>query len=334
MLFPTPGSIVVPKIGFTETMKQRVKIGNDTYEIEGDDGYMAHVHECFEPSTVALLRACCGEDSRVLDVGANIGMTSLAASKVCANGRIVAIEPIRRTYEFLQKNISTAGATNVTAFNFAAGNDNVSLPMQANLSFLAGAFVSDKCNVEAKDHFRETVSVKTLDNEFPHLFLDRLDFMKIDVEGFELEVLKGAEGLLKRFQPTVLLEMNHWCLNMFRMVTLPEFREKLLALFPYVYAVEQSTFLDVRDDAAWYSIAHEHIVNFKFVNLLAGFDREELLRKLGTLENHLRPKTAHAQDSATLSYRDLVAITLSLPRSWKVIPVLRRIKAKVKSSLR
>jgi FkbM family methyltransferase len=314
-------------------MKRQVQIGEDRFEVEGDDGYMAHVQKCFEPNTVALLRSCCAEDARVLDVGANIGMTSLALSRLCGKGRVVAIEPVRRTFEFLQRNLSTAGVANVAAFNFAAGSADVSLPMQANLGFLAGAFVSDKCNVEAKDHFRETVRVKTLDGEFPSFSLERLDFMKIDVEGFELEVLRGAEGLLKRFQPTVLLEMNHWCLNMFRRVTLPEFRERLLAVFPHIYAVEQSEFLDVRNNDDWYLIAHEHIVKFKYVNLLAGFDKDQLLKNLEILKDYLQSRTDQVQDSATLSYRNLVSITLALPRRWKVIPVLRGIKAKVRNTV-
>jgi hypothetical protein len=164
--------------------------------------------------------------------------------------------------------------------------------------------------------------------------LDRLDFMKIDVEGFELEVLRGAEGLLKRFQPTVLLEMNHWCLNMFRAVTLPEFRERLLAFFPYVYAVEQSEFLDVRNDEDWFLIAHEHMVKFKYANLLAGFDKNHLLKRLEILKSHLQPRTDPVQDSATLSYRNLVSITVAVPRRWKVIPVLRAIKGKVRNTVR
>jgi len=292
---------------------------------------MAHVQSRFEPSTIALLRSCCAEDSQVLDVGANIGMTSLALSEICAKGRVVAIEPIARTFGFLQRNISVAGAMNVATFNFAAGSGEASLPMQANLSFLAGAFVSNKCTVEAKDHFSETVSVKTLDKEFPLLSLDRLDFMKIDVEGFELEVLRGAEGLLRRFQPTVLLEMNHWCLNMFQRVTLPEFREKLLAVFPCVYAVEQSEFLDLGNDKDWYTVAHEHMVNFKFINLLAGFDRSDIVAKLAALRDYLGPQPGQVRDSVVFSYRDFASFTLTLPRRWRVISLLRKIKSTIKN---
>ena len=46
---------------------------------------------------------------------------------------------------------------------------------------------------------------------------------------------------LARYKPRVLLEMNHRCLNAFHRITLPEFRDELLKLFPFVYAVQLPT---------------------------------------------------------------------------------------------
>jgi hypothetical protein len=56
---------------------------------------------------------------------------------------------------------------------------------------------------------RETIAVVTLDDSIHQLELTRLDIVKIDVEGSELDVLQGAEQTLKRFRPALILEVTH-----------------------------------------------------------------------------------------------------------------------------
>lgn len=112
-----------------------------------------------------------------------------------------------------------------------------------------------------------------------------MDFIKIDVEGYELFVLEGAKKILNQFKPTVYLEMNHWCLNVMQRITLPEFRERLLDIFPYVFAIEKDTFLDFNCSKSFHVIAHEHLTKFKYLNLIAGFNHTELLNNLQNLSH-------------------------------------------------
>ena len=72
-------------------MVKRVRILEKTFAVHGDDDYLDEIGEEFEPDNIALLRLLCDEDSRVLDVGANIGMTALAFSQICPQGQIAAI---------------------------------------------------------------------------------------------------------------------------------------------------------------------------------------------------------------------------------------------------
>jgi predicted O-methyltransferase YrrM len=76
-----------------------VKVLDKTFAISGDDDYLREMGEEFEPDNVHLLSLLCDNDSRVLDVGANIGMTALALSQICPRGQIVAIEPMPRTFQ-------------------------------------------------------------------------------------------------------------------------------------------------------------------------------------------------------------------------------------------
>lgn len=76
----------------------------------------------FEPDNVNLLALLCDNDSRVLDVGANIGMTALALSQICPRGQIAAIEPVPRTFQYLRRNVAEADSGNIKIFNFALGS--------------------------------------------------------------------------------------------------------------------------------------------------------------------------------------------------------------------
>ncbi|MBV8642191.1 MAG: FkbM family methyltransferase [Verrucomicrobia bacterium] len=260
-----------------------VRILDRTFAVYGDDNYLREIGDVFEPDNVAYLKVLCDADSRVLDVGANIGMTALALSQICPRGQIAAIEPLPHTFRYLQQNVAEAGASNLKIFNFALGNLEGSVPMQGHPSNFACSFIADNYRIAAEDHFSQSVPVRRLDNVFSELYLDRLDFMKVDVEGFELEVFAGAKEILNTYQPIVFLEMNHWCLNIFRRLSIPEFRERLMNIFPYVYAIDGLNYLDYVDERNVHHINYHHVLQFRFMNLVAGFDREEILFRLSGL---------------------------------------------------
>jgi FkbM family methyltransferase len=268
----------------TTRTARSIKISGKGFSICGDDDYLRDMGKEFEPNTVALFALLCGKDSRVLDIGANIGMTALALSRICRHGQIVAIEPVPKTFQYLRQNVANAGARNVTIFNFALGNRDGVVLMQGHPSNFACSFIADNYTIPANDHFSERVPVKRLDDIFCDLSLDRLDFMKVDVEGFELEVFAGAREILKTYKPIVFLEMNHWCLNIFRRISIPEFRERLTEIFPYVYAIDGLEYLDYVDQRNVHHINYHHVLKFKYMNLVAGFDRQEILSRLSGLD--------------------------------------------------
>ena len=257
-----------------------VRVVRKTFAISGDDDYLREMGEEFEPNNVDIFGRLCDDDSRVLDVGANIGMTALALSQICPRGQIAAIEPVPRNFQYLQRNVDQADAGNIKIFNFALGNRQGLALMQGHPSNFACSFIADNYEIPNSDHFSHEVTVKCLDETFSDLSLDRLDFMKVDVEGFELEVFAGAKKTLTRFTPLVFLEMNHWCLNIYRRLSIPEFRERLMDFFPYVYAIDGLDYLDYFDERNVHHINYHHVLNFRYMNLVAGFDRQEILFRL------------------------------------------------------
>lgn len=283
-----------------QSIKRRVAIGDRTYTISGDGGYLDAMGDTFEPSTVHTLRALCNDGAQALDVGANIGLTALALSQYCE--KVVGIEPVLRTFDYLRRNVDAT--PKISIFNHALGNDDIVLKMQGNHDFLAGSFIADSYEINDESHFVEEVRVKRLDDCFGSLGLDRVDFIKVDVEGFELEVFEGGRQVLNDFKPIALLEMNHWCLNVFRRISIPAFRERLLSVFPFLYAVDGSDFVDFGDERNAHRIFHAHLIEHRFANLVAGFDRDDLvsrlaaLRGLDSLQPTSPPQTPSPQEEA------------------------------------
>lgn len=279
-------------------MERRISICGRQWTIEGNesDHYFSKLTDEFEPHLVSMLEAMCGEGNLALDIGANIGCTALALSQIVGNGRVAAFEPVPRTFAYLSKNAEAV--PNVAIHNFALGKEPGTLPMQGAEGDSSGAFIANQFHIGNAGYFQVDVPVRRLDDAFPSLGLDRVDFIKIDVEGFELDVFEGAAETLRRFKPRVVLEMNHFCLNMFRRMTYPEFRERLLRIFPCVFAIDGARYVDLTSESDAYSVGYEHIVMFRFPNLVAGFDRDDLISRISVLQRSLQKQADDARVAA------------------------------------
>jgi FkbM family methyltransferase len=299
--------------------KRDIAIGARRFKVVGDQ-YLKNAGARFEPDLVALISMLCEPDFHVLDVGANIGLMSLAFSGICPSGRIASIEPVPTTFMRLEKNLRSNGIRNVEAFNFALGTMTGKIRMEGHAEMSSGFFVADEYTV-GEAHTSYEVEITRLEDCFDKLGLrDRLDFIKIDVEGHELDVLDGARNILDRFKPIVMLEMNHWCLNVFKRVSLPEFRERLLEIFPCVFAIDGTQYFDFSDDRTAHHIYYGQLVGgFKFSNLIAGFKKAEIIRQLSFFDR--LNESRRERDDLALKIDQM---TSSL--SWKITKPLRAIK--------
>lgn len=142
----------------------------------------------------------------VVDVGAYIGLyTIMAAEKVGRNGKVIAIEPDPRNFEQLIKNLKLNNLQNVIPLKMAladyTGFAKLFLGQHGSVSSLLG-----------KGDF-ETVQVTTLDNLLEQMVMEKIDIVKIDVEGAELSVLKDAEKTInknKNFGIKFIVDSYHY----------------------------------------------------------------------------------------------------------------------------
>jgi FkbM family methyltransferase len=206
----------------------------------------------------------------VADIGANIGLTAILFSTLAS--KVYAFEPSPSTYRILADNLARAGVDNVEAINLGLGHKEESLTITFAKNNRSGGYVSDKIRPET-GHVTEEIQIDTLDHYFDNK-VSPPNFLKIDVEGFEQNVIKGGGGFLEKNKPTVVMEMNHFCLDVLQRVTLPDFLDFMRSAFPYIYAVDadNSTVVDLHLPDQAYMVMHEHVVKHRFPNLVGGFD--------------------------------------------------------------
>ena len=140
-----------------------------------------------------------------LDVGGNTGIYSIKAAQFFRaqnGGTVITIEPLPEMLAILQHNLAANGFNNVRLRSFCLGNQPGVADFWINFNRPASSSLVGRDPSAA--HF--STLVFRLDDVFPLEKLDRLDYVKIDVEGAEAQVLGGAQETLKKFRPIVQME--------------------------------------------------------------------------------------------------------------------------------
>lgn len=164
----------------------------------------------WEPDSWAAVREHLGSGATFVDVGAHIGTYTLRAAPIVGPaGRVIAIEPNPETVRKLQANIQASGATAVTVEPFACSDAEATLELFAGPRSNSGETSLARTNAARDDKAGASYKVRArpLDAILQETGVTRVDAVKIDVEGAELLVLKGAPQTLDRFHPVVLIEV-------------------------------------------------------------------------------------------------------------------------------
>ncbi len=167
----------------------------------------------YERQEMAFFNRFIGQANTFVDVGANVGLyTALALRQMTATSAVVAVEPHPRAFELLQRNIeanresATEGGSLVMAFNIAAGSSQGTATLHCNRD--NGG--DHRLTAPGPEHPQgawsaQTVQVQRLDHLLLQQGLSEVDFIKIDVQGYEAEVVKGLAETLRRSARVVLM---------------------------------------------------------------------------------------------------------------------------------
>ena len=146
----------------------------------------------------------------ILDGGANVGLYSQLFSRLVGpKGKVFAFEPSPPTFAQLEKNLFESGTKNVDAYPFALGHEHgrstIHLPdgVSGHASLEPHVDAWGYVPVEPYE-----VEVRRLDDWAEEIGLERLDFVKLDLEGAEPLAIEGASATLRRHLPSIHLELS------------------------------------------------------------------------------------------------------------------------------
>jgi FkbM family methyltransferase len=147
----------------------------------------------------------------ILDIGANVGIMTVHLAQQRPNARVYAVEPIPDNFAALQSIITLFGCTNVRFYQTAVGSApslaTMTMPLEEGVQMQGlSHIVHHKETNTVPTNRSYSVSVNTLDILFRDI-TEPVIAIKIDVENYEAEALRGASALLKKYRPLLYVEL-------------------------------------------------------------------------------------------------------------------------------
>lgn len=206
------------------SLKDRVRsvyynIIQDSVKVHYNDGFVVHLDQYrmrFPKMRVVLpdLETCVkGYLARyeirkgdiVVDGGAYTGTFATIASKMSGDeGKVIAFEPDTENHKKLLANIKLNGLKNVIVIPKGLWSSDTSLPFR-DAHNPGSSFIFDEPGTDAV----VDLPVVSLDRELERLGIDKIDFLKMDVEGAEIEAIKGARSILAKSDPKLAIASYH-----------------------------------------------------------------------------------------------------------------------------
>ncbi|MBI2135145.1 FkbM family methyltransferase [Candidatus Woesearchaeota archaeon] len=161
-----------------------------------------------EPESTKIIKKIIKERGTVVDIGANIGYYALMESQLVGKkGRVYAIEPVPDNIASLKKNIGLNDYSNIEVFQMGIGEKNKTAKMNITSYSNWHSFLHQRNVIGKLD-----VKVVTLDNFLKNRKYP--DFIRMDVEGYEFQILKGMKNTLKKKKPLKLfIELHPHIMN-------------------------------------------------------------------------------------------------------------------------
>lgn len=175
----------------------------------------------YEQATTLFIQQHLKPGDTFVDAGANIGYLSLAAAAVVGkNGFVHAFEPVKSTYALLKNNAELNEFSQINCHPLGLGSRNEEAVIYSEDQNRGGASI-----VNQRSEQKEIIQICPLDTILEG---EKVDLLKVDVEGYEFEVLKGAEQTIRKNHPAIILEysqqrnnteanneMIHWLSNIY-----------------------------------------------------------------------------------------------------------------------
>lgn len=167
--------------------------------------YIGHyLYFGFLDTGIGNLFSLCKKNFTVIDIGTNIGWVALNFARISQTGRVIGFEPDPFNYNECKKNIDRNALLNLTVLPYGLGETSAEVGMEVRTpDNRGGNRIAPKGGSSSV-----TVYIKQLDDINEVSLLPAIHLMKLDVEGYELKVLRGAADTLQKHKPTLFIEID------------------------------------------------------------------------------------------------------------------------------
>jgi FkbM family methyltransferase len=204
----------------------------------------------WEPHIMNLMSRLVQPHDVCLDIGANIGTLTMVLADLAQEGVVHSFEPSSINSSFLKKNIRQNSLKNAHVHAIGLGNmagraEFTNLVGLEGCSFVSPAGRQSEQVVESAwgsgvEQKSESVTIDTLDNWVAKHRIDRVDFVKMDVEGCELAVLEGGQTTFLRDRPKLIIELNRNTLSLYFGIEPKALYEMLSGIYPCIYIIDEA----------------------------------------------------------------------------------------------
>jgi FkbM family methyltransferase len=240
------------------------KFGNFSY-FRNDHAFIVELYKgkIFEEDLIAQIILFISHAKCMLDIGAHAGSHSFMYSKINPNAHIFSFEPQKEMFKLLNYNLyQNNNCTNVKTYNMAVGHIETITHMMENVT--DGPTINNRVEYGTDSLYNlgglslgssgESVNMITIDKFVQDNNLD-VDYMKIDVEGAEPLVIRGAMNTIKKFKPIILFEdgvknINHEMIQEFGndILNFPSIKQFLNDLNYRMIEIDSTNFIGIPKD--------------------------------------------------------------------------------------
>ena len=193
------------------TQEKIVSIFNNKIKtISNDEGISSEllIHKIHEPLTTSLILQKLTKEMHCVDIGSNIGYYALLESeKVGNDGTVWSIEPSPQNFETLSNNIMLNHRENIKCYNIAIGDKNGKTDFLISEKSNWSKIKNDSDLIEPEDKIIQ-VDMMTLDSFSEKNRIEKVNLLRMDVEGYEKNIIEGSTSFLEKFKPILMIEVH------------------------------------------------------------------------------------------------------------------------------
>ena len=199
----------IPLTHFKKSTVKDISINNINFKLKIDPNNGTVDKEIFlygvyEPHILKIIEANINKNSICLDIGANIGQHTMLMASVVKEGEVHSFEPLKNLCDQIVESKNINNFNNIFVNNFGLSDKESVMTIYKNNLNIGKTSLIKSDYTDAED-----VYIKMLDTFWKDNNKDKkIDFVKIDVEGYEYQVLLGMEEIINKYKPKILFEYS------------------------------------------------------------------------------------------------------------------------------